>query len=87
MRKTPYIHGFVVAIGPETGPNYFTGSSYSAFLDEARVFRTPQGAMSASRIWQRADYNENPLPQSWWKARRAVPVSLRLGEATSENGV
>jgi len=71
-------HGFVVEIGPDTNPNYFTGCGYSAFLNDAKVFRTAGGAKNASRIWQHADYNPQPLPSSWYHERRTKAVSLSL---------
>jgi hypothetical protein len=42
------IHGYVMVIGPETNPNYFTGASWSAMLDDAKVFRTAKGAKCAA---------------------------------------
>lgn len=75
MRKDIYVHGFVIAIGPENNPNYFTGCGYSCFINEAKVFRTPQGGMGATRIWQYADYGK-ALPLAWYDGRRAVGVGL-----------
>ena len=70
-------HGFVVEIGPDTNPNYFTGCGYSVFLKDAKVFRTSRGAMCASRIWQEADYGR-PIPQAWFEQRRVRGVALKL---------
>jgi hypothetical protein len=77
MGNSPEIHGFVAVIGPDNNPNYFTGCGYSVHLNDAKVYRTPGGAMSATRIWQHADYNENPLPPSWYGERRTRPVALK----------
>lgn len=77
MKFNSEIHGYVLVIGPVNNPNFFTGSGYSAFLNDAKVFRTPGGAKCAGHIWQHADYNESPLPPSWWNERRTHAVALR----------
>lgn len=41
------IHGYVAVIGPESNPNYFTGASWSALIDDAKVFRTSRGGKCA----------------------------------------
>lgn len=80
MPKSLTVHGYVAVAGPERNPNYFTGCGYSAYLNEARVYRTERGAKCAARIWQHADYNLHPIPQAWWSRLRTLPVSLRHGE-------
>lgn len=77
MKKDIYRHGFVIVIGPESNPNYFTGAGYSCFINDAKVFRTPHGGKCASRIWQTADYGR-PIPEDWFVERKAVPVSLQV---------
>ncbi len=72
------IHGYVMVIGPENNPNYFTGCGWSARLDEAKVFRTPGGAKCAAGFWERADYNPAPLPAAWRNDMHAEPVILAL---------
>ena len=76
--KRGIVHGYVLLIGPETNPNYFTGTSYSALLDDAKVYRTARGANYAAQWWQRADCNPHPLPATWFAGRRTLPVSLKL---------
>ena len=69
------IAGFVGMIGPPTNPIYFTGSGYSASIDDAKIFRTSRGCFSAMRYWNEADYNQNgPMNDQWWNGRRAKPV-------------
>lgn len=70
------IAGYAIEIGPETNPNWFTGSGYSSELQDAKLFVTRSGAMNASRIWQEADYNPNPLPKVWYAGRRPVELSF-----------
>lgn len=70
-------HGYVIQIGPPTNPNYFTGSGYSVSLNDAKVFRTSRGAMTATGRWQTADYGR-PIPNAWFMARKPVAVSLTL---------
>lgn len=69
------VHGYVVAVGPHNNQNYFTGSGYSAHLNEAKVFRTTRGAMCATHIWQHADYGK-PIPLGWFLGRQCVAISL-----------
>lgn len=63
---------------PEGSLNYFTGVSYSCFINEAKVFRTERGAATAARYWQTADHNPTPLPKPWFDGRRVVPVKLAV---------
>lgn len=75
------IGGFVGVIGPPKNPNYFTGSGYSCYLDEAKVFRTAKGCFCSMTYWNEADYNENgPMNEGWWKERRAKPVTINTGD-------
>lgn len=68
-------HGYVIQIGPPTTPNYFTGCGYSVNLNDAKVFRTSRGAMTASGRWRTEDYGR-PIPTAWFMARKPVAVSL-----------
>lgn len=70
------VAGFVGVIGPANNPNYFTGSSYTSAIDDAKVFRTPRGCFSALNYWQTCDHNEQPLGEKFWSTRRAKPVLL-----------
>lgn len=70
-------HGYVVTIGPESGENYFTGTGYSAHINDAKVFRTSRGAMCASHHWQNADYGRK-IPWDWFNNRKTKQVSLVL---------
>lgn len=75
------VAGFVGVIGPQSNPNYFTGSGYSSRLDDAKVFRTSKGCFSAMTYWNEADYNENgPMGEKFWNTRRAKPVTLNTGD-------
>ena len=70
------VAGFVGVIGPANNPNYFTGSSYTCNIDDAKVFRTAKGCFCAMTYWQEADYNDKPLGEKFWSTRRAKPVLL-----------
>lgn len=80
MRYDTEIFGYVVVIGPETNPNYFTGAGYSVHLNFAKVFLTQHGALIAARYWQNSDDNLNPLPKGFWSTRRVEQVGLALVE-------
>ena len=79
--KSISIHGYVGVIGPSTNLNYFTGSTYSAFINDAKVFRTKRGAAQAMRYWQTADHNPRPLHQAFYASRQVIPVTLRDARA------
>jgi hypothetical protein len=72
-------HGYDVQIDPASNPNYFTGAAYSAHLNDAKVFRTPRGAMRATHYWQFADHGRM-IPWDWFHARQAVEVSLVISQ-------
>lgn len=76
MKRSLFTHGFVAKIGPQKAPQYFTGAGYSTHLNDAKVFASPGGCKRATQIWQRADYNDRPLPPAMFDTLRTEPVCL-----------
>lgn len=80
QKRSISVCGYVVTIGPKNNLNFFTGNAYSAHLNEAQVFRTDFGGLSAARYWQTAEHNPRPLAQSVFGTLQALPVALSIAE-------